>query len=58
LNLGEGRAAAGGAAFAVGLPTFQLGVRRVLFCSTRLAWHTLWPLAAALAAGGAALALA
>jgi uncharacterized membrane protein (DUF4010 family) len=60
LNLfGEGRAAAGVASLAVGLAflansAFKLGV--LFWFHPRLAWHTLWPLAAALAAGGAVLA--
>ena len=62
LNLfGDGRAAAGVAALAVGLAylsntAFKLGV--LFWYHPRLARHTLWPLGAAVAAGGAALALA
>jgi uncharacterized membrane protein (DUF4010 family) len=61
LNLfGEGRAEARVATLAVGLAylansAFKLGV--LFWYHPRLARHTLWPLAAAVAAGGAVLAL-
>ncbi|MDH4094975.1 MAG: MgtC/SapB family protein [Betaproteobacteria bacterium] len=62
LNLfGEERVPAAAATLAIGLAylansAFKLGV--LFWYHRRLAWRTLWPLAAALAAGGAALALA